>query len=68
MVNPFFNGHRYFDHAVYKNKHMRERPLINTSWTLLINQRDEAANKDIDLQSLTDIRLYLFYTDFTALD
>ena len=26
-----------------------------------------AKNKDIDLNSLTDVRLYVYYTDFTEL-
>jgi len=67
VLNPYFNGNKIFDIGVYRNKELRDRPFLNTAWELVINQRDESANKDINLQSLTDIRLYIYYTDFTAL-
>lgn len=67
VLNPFFNGNRVFTPEVYRNARLRDRPYVNTSWELLLNQRDEAANQDIDLNSLTDIRLYVYYTDFTKL-
>jgi|GEM_PF-408526 len=67
VVNPFFNGNRFFDPSVYRNFHLRDRPLVNTNWELVINQRDEEANQDIDLQSLTDVRLFVYYQDFTEL-
>jgi len=67
VINPYFNGNRVFDPQVYRNHRLRGRPLVNTAWELFVNQRDENANKDIDLQSLSDIRLYVYYTDFTAL-
>jgi hypothetical protein len=51
---------------VYRNKRLRDRPFVNTSWELLINQRDELENQDINLQSLNDLRLYVYYTDFTS--
>jgi len=40
----------------------KDRPL----WELVINQRDESVNRDIDLQSLSDIRVLVFYNDFTS--
>ncbi|MBI5544106.1 MAG: hypothetical protein HY901_09475 [Deltaproteobacteria bacterium] len=67
VLNPFFNGNRVFSAEIYKNQRLRDRPYVNTSWELLLNQRDELANQDIDLNSLTDIRLYVYYTDFTRL-
>ncbi|MBT9554957.1 MAG: hypothetical protein IV100_02960 [Myxococcales bacterium] len=67
VVNVFFNGARLFDPQVYRNERMRDRPLVNSQWELVVNQADELANTDINLGSLTDIRLYLYYTDFTAL-
>ena len=45
---------------------MRDRPYANTAWELVINQRDEPVNQDLDLQSINDIRIYVFYTDFTT--
>jgi len=66
VLNPFFNASRFFDNNIYRNFRLRDRPLINTAWDLVINQRDEAANQDINLQSITDIRLFVYYTDFTA--
>jgi hypothetical protein len=57
-----------FDGDVYKNRRLRDMPLVNTGWELVINQRDELVNQDIDLQSLDDMCLYFYYTDFTELD
>jgi hypothetical protein len=67
VLNPFFNGVRTFGPEVYRSDRMRNRPLVNTHWELVINQRDELANQDINLGSLTDVRLYVYYTDFTQL-
>ncbi|MBN1959321.1 MAG: hypothetical protein JW841_00095 [Deltaproteobacteria bacterium] len=67
VLNPFFNGTRIFNQDVYKSARMRDRPLLNTAWELIINQKDEVVNQDINLEALTDIRLYVYYTDFTIL-
>ena len=73
VLNPFFSGQRVFlrDGAalvnIYQNHRFRDRPLVNTNWELVLNQRDEVENKDIQLDTITDMRLYLYYTDFTAL-
>lgn len=70
VVNTFFNGERwdvFSDDTVFMNMRLRDRPYANTLWELLINQRDEEVNKDINLQSLTDVRLYVYYTDFTEM-
>jgi hypothetical protein len=67
VINPFFNGNRVFVPEIYRSNRLRDRPFMNTSWELVLNQRDEAANQDIDLNSLTDVRLYIYYTDFTRL-
>lgn len=67
VLNPFFNGVRTFGPEVYRSDRMRNRPFVNTHWELVFNQRDEAANQDINLGSLTDVRLYVYYTDFTQL-
>ena len=68
VLNPFFNATREFGQSpeVYRNFRMRDRPLVNNNWELIINQRDEFVNQDIDLNALTDIKLYVFYTDFTV--
>jgi hypothetical protein len=66
VINPFFNGNRVYDPQIYRSFRLKDRPLVNTSWELILNQRDEAVNRDIDLGSLSDIRLLFFYTDFTA--
>ncbi|MCA9560957.1 MAG: hypothetical protein KC583_20555, partial [Myxococcales bacterium] len=66
VINPYFSGAKgVFDADVYRNERVRDRPLINTEWRLIINQRDERANQDVNLQSLNDIRLFIYYTDFT---
>ena len=67
VVNPFFNGVRTFGSEVYRNDRMRDRPFVNTHWDLVLNQKDETANQDINLNSLTDVRLYVYYTDYTDL-
>jgi hypothetical protein len=67
VINTSFNGRKTLDPGVYRNDFLRDRPVLNTSWDLLFNQKDEIANQDIELNSLSDIRLYIYYTDFTAL-
>ncbi len=65
VINPFFNGTRVFERDIYRNERMLDRPYINTAWELVLNQRDEQVNQDINLQSLTDLRVYVYYSDFT---
>jgi len=65
VINPFFNGAKVFSLDVYRNFRLRDRPLGNTQWELLFNQVSEKANQDIDLNSISDIVLYIYYTDFT---
>ncbi len=67
VLNPFFNGHRVFADSVYASDHLRDRPLLNTHWDLVLNQKDEHVNQDINLLGLADVRLYITYTDFTRL-
>lgn len=67
VVNSFLNGSKPFLDEVYVNRRLRDRPLANTAWSLLLNFRDEADNFDIDKSSLSDIRIYFYYSDFTAL-
>lgn len=54
-----------FDPSTYRRYEMRGRPFINTAWRLVFDQRNNRENQDIDLEQLTDIVLYVYYTDFT---
>ncbi|TNE46971.1 MAG: hypothetical protein EP343_21870 [Deltaproteobacteria bacterium] len=65
VINPFFNGTKVFTPEIYRNFRLRDYPLGNTQWELLINQVSEKVNQDINLNAVDDIRLYLYYTDFT---
>lgn len=66
VVNASLLGSKVYDPEVYRNYRFRDRPLVNTLWELIINQRDESVNRDIDLQSITDIRVLIYYSDFTT--
>ena len=66
VINAIFGGVRFFDNTIYQSHRLRDRPFVNTQWELVINQRDEQVNQDINLNALTDIRLYVYYTDFTV--
>jgi hypothetical protein len=65
VIDPFFNGQRVFGAEVYRNGRLRDRPMVNTRWEAVLNQRDELVNQDININSLSDIRFYIYYTDFT---
>jgi hypothetical protein len=67
VLNPYFNGVRVFSDEVYQDKRLQDRPLINSLWELGLNLKDEFVNYDINPNSITDIRLYLFYEDFAQL-
>ena len=68
VINTTFQGARFFeDAAVYQNFRLRDRPLVNTAWDLVLNLRDESVNQDIDLTGLDDIRIIIYYSDFTNL-
>ncbi|MDQ3262212.1 MAG: hypothetical protein M3Y59_00925 [Myxococcota bacterium] len=67
VMNPFFNGTKDLDASIYGSERLRDRPFINTGWELVLNRKDEAVNRDIQITGLDDIKLYLYYTDFTAL-
>ena len=65
ILNTYFNGSKLFEPAVYRSYRFRDRPVGNSHWELTINQVSEQVNKDIDLNSINDIKLYIYYTDFT---
>ncbi len=69
VIDAFFNSTREFAMSpeVYRNYRLRDRPLVNTGWELVFNQRDEVVNQDVNLGALTDIKLYIYYTDFTGI-
>ena len=68
VINAVVGEERVFaDESLYRNERLRDRPVLNSHWELVINQRDEYVNMDINLQSLDDLILYIYYTDFTEL-
>ncbi|MCP4593072.1 MAG: hypothetical protein GY842_20245 [bacterium] len=71
VVDVFFNGAQPFHETagedIYESRRFKDRPFANTQWELVINQKDEKVNMDIDLKSLSDIRLFIYYADFTAI-
>ncbi|MBN1962713.1 MAG: hypothetical protein JW841_17415 [Deltaproteobacteria bacterium] len=66
VINTMFNGNRVYVPELYKSYRLIARPFVNSRWELVINVADEEVNRDINLNSLTDICLYVFYGDFTA--
>lgn len=67
VINPFFGGTKLYGPETYRSERLRDRPFANSYWELVFNQRDEAVNQDVDLNRVTDMRLFVYYTDFTAL-
>ena len=76
VMNPLFNGDRSLGQdsdgaitgptrSIYRSYRFRERPFVQTNWELILNQRTEQVNEDINLGGLDDIVIYIFYTDFT---
>ncbi len=77
VVDTFFNGERPLSDAlglfegstvdVYRNERLRDRPAHHSGWQLVLNFEDEFVNQDIDPARIEDVRIYLWYTDFTEL-
>ena len=78
VLNPFFSGDdgRAFgqdadgaitgpNRSIYRSYRFRERPVVQSGWSLVLDQRSEAVNRDIDLSAVNDIVVDIFYTDFT---
>ncbi|TNE46970.1 MAG: hypothetical protein EP343_21865 [Deltaproteobacteria bacterium] len=65
VINPYFNGTKVFEPNVYQNYRLQDRPLGNSQWVLQFNQASETANQDINIATIDDIRLYIYYSDFT---
>ena len=53
------------DDEVYKSERLRDRPVVNAEWLLQFDPVNESDNTDVPLGDLDDIRLYIYYTDFT---
>ncbi|MFH1810711.1 MAG: hypothetical protein ABIJ09_18360 [Pseudomonadota bacterium] len=66
VINTFMNGERIFGDPLYTSYRLRDRPFVNSAWALVFNQQDEVNNLDVDLNDIDDIRLLVYYTDFTA--
>lgn len=64
VATPRFDNATPFDPSVYRNYGMRDRPLINTSWRLVFDHLNPQ-NRDVDLHELSDLYVYIYYTDFT---
>ncbi len=77
VVDTFFNGERPLSDAlglfegstidIYRNERLRDRPLHHSGWQLILNLEDEYVNGDIDPSRIEDVRIYLWYTDFTEM-
>ena len=70
VINPFFNGKRWWVFSadqVFRNERLRDRPMVNTRWELVLDTNGEYVNRDINLNSLSDVRILFYYTDFTEL-
>ena len=68
VLNVSFNGKKNLEMLageIYRNFRLRDRPLGNTQWELLLNLTTEKVNQDIDVTKITDIDIFLYYTDFT---
>jgi hypothetical protein len=70
VIDTFFNGAQPFyqnaQENIYESWRFKDRPFVNTQWDAILNQKDEYVNMDIDLASLSDIRLFIYYSDFTV--
>lgn len=67
VINPFFAGSKplHIDPEIYRNRNLVDRPLVNSRWAFVLNTLDEAVNQDLSLEGLDDVRLYVYYNDFT---
>lgn len=67
VINTFFEGSKpaHIDPEIYRNRQLFDRPFVNSRWEFVLNTLDEGVNLDLNLQGLDDIRLYVYYNDFT---
>ena len=71
VINPSVNSTRQDptlqgSQEIFRSYRLRDLPLINDNWELIFNNRDESVNQDIPIDRISEIALYVFYTDFTA--
>ena len=66
VINPFFNGKKsaVFAPEVYMDQRFRDRPLFNSAWALRIDAPRDGVRSDINPAAITDVVLYVYYTDF----
>ncbi len=68
VIDTFFSGEKpSADMTLYRSERFTDRPYLNSHWEFIFNNLDEEVNKDINLNSLADIKIYVYYTDFTEL-
>lgn len=78
VINPSFNGAFLqqaegavtsddLDEEIFFARRLRDRPLLNTQWEMVLNLVDEQVNKDLLLDEIKDIRLFFYYNDFTGI-
>jgi hypothetical protein len=75
VVNASFSGDRTLADAIlrldevtgdyYRSERLRDRPLHHGGWELVLDLHNESVNRDIPIEHLEDIKVYLWYTDFT---
>lgn len=66
IVQAYFGrNNTVFASGVYQRMELRDRPFVNTQWRLVLDLRDDPVNRDLVLGNITDIYLYVYYTDFT---
>lgn len=58
-------GEVLFNTDIARNRRLADRPVMNSRWELMLNLVDEEVNEDIDLAAIDDIKLYIYYSDFT---
>ena len=51
--------------SIYRSYRFRERPFVQSAWALVLDQRSEQVNRDINLGGINDIVIDFYYTDFT---
>lgn len=67
VATPHINRDTTFEPAIFRNFGMRERPLVNTSWRLVLEQLSPQ-NRDIRISEIDDIYVYIYYSDLTNPD
>ncbi|NOK11752.1 hypothetical protein [Corallococcus exercitus] len=64
-LNPFFNGRKTYKDDFYSNLAFRDHPLLNSRWEVAFD-RNDLKNRDVRLESLTDVKLYLHYSQYAT--